>query len=49
MEIDLKSLVNFLQGQIKIFEMLPASDYSNGIIEGMTLVLKHINIVTRGG
>lgn len=43
MEIDIRQLIKFIEGQIQIFKILPASDYSNGILEGMNVVLKYIN------
>ena len=43
MEIDLKQFISFIESQKKIFEILPASDYSNGVIAGINIILNYLN------
>lgn len=48
MEIDISQLIKFIEAQIQIFKVLPASDYGNGILKGMNMVLRYINSITKG-
>ena len=43
--IDIRRLISFIEGQLAIFKVLPASDYRNGVIDGITITLKYLNTV----
>ena len=42
-KVDIRSLVKFIEEQMEILKVKPASDYSNGVLEGMTMIMTYIN------